>query len=59
MYLNNVYYVTLRKNTNYGTVNRMRPNAERKEYIDARVYGYIVLSNDIVYYYNGNVILKA
>ncbi len=59
IYLNNVYYVTLRKNTNFGTLNRMRPNAERKEYIDARVYGYIVLSNDIVYYYNGNVILKA
>ena len=59
IHINNVYYVTLRKNVNFGTLNRMRPNAEKKEYLDARVYGYIVLSNDIVYYYNGNVIMKA
>lgn len=57
---NNIIYYLALGNTSYtGILNRMRPNAEGKETIGTNVVGYIVLSEDVVYYYNGNVVIKA
>lgn len=58
--MSNIYYLALTgKNEYKNKLYRMRPNAETKETIGSSVEGYIVLSDDVVYYYDGNVILKA
>lgn len=58
--ISNIYYLALTGQSKYrNKLYRMRPNAESKETVGNNVLGYIVLSDDVVYYYDGNVILKA
>ena len=58
--ISNIYYLALSgKNKYKNKLYRMRLNAETKETVINNVLGYIVLSDDVVYYYDGNVILKA
>ena len=58
--ISNIYFLALSGKTSYkNKLYRMRPNAETKETVGNNVLGYIVLSDDVVYYYDGNVILKA
>lgn len=55
-----IYYLaTGLGNNNSGKLYRMVPNAQTKETVGTKVEGYIVLSDDVVYYYNGNIIVKA
>ena len=56
----NIYFLALTgKNKYRNKLYRMRPNAQNKETVGTNVEGYIVLSDDVVYYYDGNVIMKA
>ena len=58
--LNYIYYLAIGTSTKYaGKLYRMVPYAEHKETIGNKVEGYIVLSNDVVYYYANGKILKA
>ena len=58
--MSNIYYLAVGKNTSYaGRLYRMRPNAIHKETVGVGVTGFIVLSDDIVYYCDGDNILKA
>ena len=60
IYGNEVYYLSISGNSEYkGILCRMRPNAMTKETIGSNVEGYIVLSDDVIYYYDGNIIRKA
>ena len=56
---NTIYYLAIGNTSYTGILNRMRPNAEMKETIGTNVVGYIVLSDDVIYYYNGNIVVKA
>ena len=60
IYMSNIYYLAAGKGTNYaGRLYRMRPNAIHKETVGIGVTGYIVLSDDVVYYCDGERVLKA
>ena len=60
IYMSNIYYLAVGKGTNYaGRLYRMRPNAIHKETVGIGVTGYIVLSDDVVYYCDGERVLKA
>lgn len=60
IYMSNIYYLSVGKGTNFaGRLYRMRPNAIHKETIGIGVTGYIVLSDDIVYYCDGERVIKA
>lgn len=55
-----IYYLaTGLGNSSSGKLFRMIPNAQTKESIGTQVEGYIVLSDDVVYYYNGSIVVKA
>lgn len=57
--VNNIYFLSLGRGEKNGQLSRMRPNAQKKEIIGNNVEGYIALSDEIVYYYNGNIVVKA
>ena len=60
IYLSDIYYLASGKGPSYtGHLYRMRPNAIHKEEIGTNVTGYIVLSEDIVYYCDGERVIKA
>lgn len=60
IYMSNIYYLAVGKGTSYaGRLFRMRPNAIHKETVGIGVTGYIVLSDDVVYYCDGERVLKA
>ena len=60
IYMSNIYYLAVGKNTEYaGRLYRMRPGAIHKEVIGVGVTGYIVLSDDVVYYCDGDRVIKA
>lgn len=60
IYMSNVYYLAVGKGTNYaGRLYRMRPNAIHKETIGVGVTGFIVLSDDVVYYCDGDRVMKV
>lgn len=60
IYMSNIYYLAVGKGTNYaGRLYRMRPNAIHKETIGIGVTGYIVLSDDVVYYCDGDRVMKV
>lgn len=60
IYMSNIYYLAVGKGTNFaGRLYRMRPNAIHKETVGIGVTGYIVLSDDVVYYCDGERVLKA
>ncbi len=60
IYMSNIYYLAVGKNTNYaGRLYRMRPGAIHKEVVGVGVTGFIVLSDDVVYYCDGDRVLKA
>lgn len=55
-----IYYLGIGlSNNSSGKLYRMVPNAQTKETVGTKVEGYIVLSDDVVYYYNGNIMVKA
>ena len=55
-----IYYLaTNLGNSDSGKLFRMVPNAQTKESVGTKVEGYIVLSDDVVYYYNGSIVVKA
>lgn len=55
-----IYYLaTGLGNNSSGKLYRMVPNAQTKETVGNKVEGYIVLSDDVVYYYNGNIVVKV
>lgn len=58
--LNYIYYLAVGTSTKYaGKLYRMVPYAEHKETVGNKVEGYIVLSNEVVYYYANGKIMKA
>lgn len=58
--MSNIYYLAVGKGTNFaGRLYRMRPNAIHKETVGIGVTGYIVLSDDVVYYCDGDRVIKA
>ena len=60
IYMSNIYYLAVGKGTNYaGRLYRMRPNAIHKETVGIGVTGFIVLSDDVVYYCDGERVIKA
>ena len=60
IYMSNIYYLAVGKGTNFaGRLYRMRPNAIHKESVGIGVTGYIVLSDDIVYFCDGEKVIKA
>lgn len=60
IYTNYVYYLAVGKGTDFaGRLYRMRPGATHKETIGVGVTGFIVLSDDVVYYSDGNRVMKA
>lgn len=60
IYMSNIYYLAAGKGTNFaGRLYRMRPNAIHKETVGIGVTGYIVLSDDVVYYCDGDRVIKA
>ena len=60
IYMSNIYYLASGKGTNYaGRLYRMRPNAIHKETVGIGVTGFIVLSDEVVYYCDGERVLKA
>ncbi|MBR3288232.1 MAG: hypothetical protein IKI71_00525 [Lachnospiraceae bacterium] len=60
IYMSNIYYLAAGKGTNYaGRLYRMRPNAIHKETVGIGVTGFIVLSDEVVYYCDGERVLKA
>lgn len=60
IYMSNIYYLAAGKGTNYaGRLYRMRPNAIHKETVGVGVTGFIVLSDEVVYYCDGERVLKA
>ena len=60
IYMSNIYYLAVGKGTNFaGRLYRMRPNAIHKETVGIGVTGYIVLSDDVVYYCDGDRVIKA
>lgn len=60
IYTNYVYYLAVGKGTDYaGRLYRMRPGATHKETVGIGVTGYIVLSDDVVYYSDGSRVMKA
>lgn len=60
IYMSNIYYLCVGKGTNYaGRLYRMRPNAIHKETIGVGVTGFIVLSDDVVYYCDGDRVMKV
>ena len=60
IYINNIYYLAVGKGYDFcGKLYRMRPNAETKETVGNGVEGYIALSDDVVYYYDGKQIIKV
>ena len=60
IYMSNIYYLAVGKGTNYaGRLYRMRPNAIHKETIGIGVTGFIVLSDDVVYYCDGDRVMKV
>ena len=60
IYMSNIYYLAAGKGTNFaGRLYRMRPNAIHKETVGIGVTGYIVLSDEIVYYCDGERVIKA
>lgn len=60
IYMSNIYYLAVGKGTNFaGRLYRMRPNAIHKETVGIGVTGYIVLSDDVVYYCDGDRVMKA
>ena len=55
-----IYYLaTGLGNNSSGKLYRMVPNAQTRETVGTKVEGYIVLSDDVVYYYNGSIVVKA
>lgn len=60
IYMSNIYYLAVGKGASYaGRLFRMRPNAIHKETVGVGVTGYIVLSDDVVYYCDGDRVIKA
>lgn len=60
IYMSNIYYLSIGKGTKYaGRLYRMRPNAIHKETIGIGVTGFIVLSDDVVYYCDGDRVMKV
>ena len=60
IYMSNIYYLAEGKGTEYaGRLYRMRPGAIHKEVVGVGVTGYIVLSDDVVYYCDGDKVIKA
>lgn len=58
--MSHIYYLaTGLGNNSSGKLYRMIPNAQTKETVGTKVEGYIVLSDDVVYYYNGSIVVKA
>ena len=58
--MSNIYYLALGRGTDYsGRLYRMRPGAIHRETVGIGVTGFVVLSDDIVYYCDGSKILKA
>lgn len=58
--LNYIYYLSVGSSTKYaGKLYRMVPNAEHKETVGTKVEGYIVLSDEVVYYCTNGKIMKA
>ena len=58
--MSNIYYLAVGKGTDYaGRLYRMRPNAIHKETIGIGVTGFIVLSDEVVYYCDGDRVMKA
>ena len=58
--LNYIYYLAAGTSTKYaGKLYRMVPFAEHKETVGNKVEGYIVLSNEVVYYYANGRVIKA
>ena len=58
--MSNIYYLSAGKGTSYaGRLYRMRPGAIQKEVVGVSVTGYIVLSDDVVYYCDGERVMKA
>lgn len=60
IYTNYVYFLAVGKGTDFaGRLYRMRPGATHKETVGVGVTGFIVLSDDVVYYSDGNRVMKA
>lgn len=60
IYMSDIYYLAVGKGTNYaGRLYRMRPGAVHKEFVGVGVTGYIVLSDEVVYYCDGQRVIKA
>lgn len=60
IYMSDIYYLAAGKGTSYaGKLCRMRPGAEHKETVGLGVTGFIVLSEDVVYYCDGSHVIKA
>ena len=58
--MSNIYYLAIGKGESYaGRLYRMRPNAIHKETVGVGVTGYIVLSDEVVYYCDGDNVMKA
>lgn len=58
--MSNIYYLAIGKGESYaGRLYRMRPNAIHKETVGVGVTGYIVLSDEVVYYCDGDTVMKA
>lgn len=60
IYMSNIYYLAVGKGSSFaGRLYRMRPNAIHKETVGVGVTGYIVLSDEVVYYCDGDRVIKA
>lgn len=60
IYMGNIYYLSVGKNTDFaGRLYRMRPGAVHKETVGVGVTGFVVLSDDVVYYSDGTKVIKA
>lgn len=58
--MSHIYYLGIDLNNNSNRkLYRMVPNSQTRETVGSNVEGYIVLSDDVVYYYNGNIVVKA
>ena len=60
IYMSNIYYLAVGGGDGVsGRLYRMRPGAIHKESVGVGVTGYIVLSDDVIYYSDGDTVMKA
>ena len=60
IFMSNIYYLAVGGGDGVsGRLYRMRPGAIHKESVGVGVTGYIVLSEDVIYYSDGDTVMKA